>query len=544
MDSNERRPTRRTVLKLGAVGPVGAALGISALSDDAEATGTARSNGVDRGSASATGGEPVEITDPTTIDEPGKYVLGNDIDAEETCLTVGAVDGEITIDGNGYALRGNGSGRGIDISGGVSDLTVRNLTITGFEVGLFMGSLTEDLAFESLAIEHNESHGVDGFQTFDTAFNRCTVRENGGVGIRAGERSDLTVRKCDIRSNGASAIAPGVSSTVSVSNCVVVGNGGPVALPPVSGTRIANTEIRDSSGAGLRTGTIDTPLLDESVPVTGCTISGSDGPGIHHDSSFLDVRSCDLQDNRHGYLLTGDRRYRAVLENNNIRDNDEYGALVDRPSDFVSDRVDARCNYWGDPSGPRTERNPRSDPQGDRVSDDVAVVPWSVDEIEDGEGTCIGGKKQIGYLSASSLRRLVGDESVDCVEGSDGWGGSFHVRREAMSARDESGVFIDVAPQCEADILERSFQAHLITAEDDTECAGGPSGDGPWVQDCCTWAFFEEGRPVGTDIEQHIHAHSASVCQEGVQPTNADGVPVGAELDLVRVTFATFPPEE
>ncbi|WP_418285650.1 right-handed parallel beta-helix repeat-containing protein [Halorubrum sp. DTA46] len=544
MDSNERRSTRRTVLKLGAVGPVGAMLGLSAVSDDAEATGAARSNGVTRGSASATGDGPVEITEPTTIDEPGAYVLGTDIDAEETCLTVQAVDGEVTIEGDGHALRGDGTGRGIDVSGDVFDLTVRNLAITGFDVGLFVGSLTGDLSFESLVIEDNESHGVDGLRTSGTAFNWCTVRENGGVGIGVGERSDLTVRNCDVRDNDGRAIAPSVSTAISVSNCVVVGNGGPVALPPVSGTEISNTEIRDSSGAGLRTGFIDTPLLDESVPVTGCAISGNDGPGILHDSSFLEVRSCDIRDNRHGYLLTGDRRYRAVLEDNNVRDNDEYGALVDRSPDFVSDRVHARCNYWGDPSGPQTERNPRSDPQGDRVGDDVAVVPWSVDEIEGGEGTCIGGKKQVGYLSASSFRKLVGDEPVDCAEGSDGWDGSFHVRREAMSDRDESGVFVDVSPECDADILERSFQAHLITAEGDTECAGGPSGDGPWVQDCCTWAFFEEGRPVGADVEQHVHDHSASVCHEDVQPTNADGVPLGAELDLVRVTFATFPPEE
>lgn len=544
MDGNERQSTRRTVLRLGAFAPVGAVFGASALSEDAEATGMAQSNAASRGSTSASGADPVEITECTTIDEPGRYVLGDDIDADGTCLTIRSVDGAITIDGDGHTLSGDGTGRGIEVSGDVRNLAVRDLAITGFEVGLFVGSLTANLTFDSIAIEANESHGVSGFRTSETVFDGCTVDENGGVGIGVGERSDLTVTGCEIRNNDGRAIAPGVSTAISVSDCAVVGNGGPVEIPPVSGTEISDTEIRGSSGAGLRTGEIDVALLEEAVPVTGCEITGNDGAGIRHDNSFLEIRSCVLRENEHGYLLTGDRPYRAVFTDSNVLDNEAFGALVDRPSDLVGDSVDARCNYWGDLSGPQIEGDSRNEPRGDRISEDVTAVPWSIDEIEDGEGTCIGGRKQIGYVSESSFRKLAGDEAVDCLEDADGWEGSFHVRREAMSSRDDRGVFVDVSPECDADVLERSFQAYLITAADDTVCEGGPSDAGPWVEDCCTWAFFEEGRPVGTEIEQHLHAHSASVCHQDVQPTDADGVPIGAGLDLVRITFATFPPEE
>ena len=155
------------------------------------------------------------------------------------------------------------------------------------------------------------------------------------------------------------------------------------------------------------------------------------------------------------------------------------------------------------------------------------------------------GQGGVGYMSVSSYEKLVGDDDVDCVDGEDGWGDTFYIRREARTSEDEEGVFIDVPPSCTGNAPDQSFRGYLITAESDTECGGGPSGSGPFTQDCCTWIFVNTNRNVRFGIEQRItNVHGPeppAPCREDAQPRDADSEPIGGDFDVIRVTFAPVP---
>mgnify|MGYP000359718101 CR=1 FL=1 len=158
-----------------------------------------------------------------------------------------------------------------------------------------------------------------------------------------------------------------------------------------------------------------------------------------------------------------------------------------------------------------------------------------------------GGRGQggVGYISVSSYQKLIGETAVDCVDGEAGWGDTFYIRREAQTSSGEEGVFIDVPPSCNGNGPDRSFRGYLITAESDTECEGGPSGSGPFVEDCCSWIFVNTNRHIRFGIEQRItNVHGPDPpepCHETVQPRDDDTDPVGDEFDVVRVTFAPVP---
>jgi hypothetical protein len=139
----------------------------------------------------------------------------------------------------------------------------------------------------------------------------------------------------------------------------------------------------------------------------------------------------------------------------------------------------------GDETGPKHPDNPRSDPEGQRVSAGVDVVPWSVERIEGGEGVCVGVQERAGDISLSSFTKVTGEDDVDYVPDADGWGGSFYVQRPARHGWSDEGVVLDVPN------ASRSNRGYLITAEADTEPSGGPTGAGPWGEDCSSRLFVE-----------------------------------------------------
>lgn len=168
------------------------------------------------------------------------------------------------------------------------------------------------------------------------------------------------------------------------------------------------------------------------------------------------------------------------------------------------------------------------------------VVSGRTSTSEKGQGQ--GG---VGYISVSSYEKIVGDQEVDCATGEDGWGDSFYIRREARNAQDEAGVSIEVPSSCNGNGPAKTFRGYLITAKSDTECAGGPNGTGPWLEDCCSWVFVNENRDIRFDIEQRItEVHGPEPpepCHDDAQPVDDQGDPVGGDFGVVRVTFAPDP---
>jgi len=351
------------------------------------------------------------IDDCTTITEPGEYELGGDIDAEGDCFEI-ATSG-VTLDGNGHALRGDGSGTGIVVraDGTVMEFLVRNLTVREFETGVSVGWASQHGTIESTTIEANAGDGISVDELADPSFEDCTIRGNGGAAISARERSDVTLLDCKLRDNGGDAVASSVSVTVRVRRSLVVDNGGPVVICPVTGTaetELVDTEIRGSAGAGVRTGGTDLPLTSEPAPITNCEISDNGGPGIAHTHSFLEITDCRLSGNRDGYRLDNPTRsYEATLRDNVIEDNDEYGVAVDL-SALPGDPVDARHNNWGASDGPSSPSAPLEDPVTGRLADGTG------DAISEGTESGVAGARFDPFLSPSDP--LVAAFAVDPAE--------------------------------------------------------------------------------------------------------------------------------
>lgn len=248
-------------------------------------------------------GAPEGIEDCTTIDEPGEYELENDITGggtlgpdDDACIDIEGVSG-VTLDGNDYVLEGDGDGAGIRVSSG--EVTIRTLTVRGFEDG-FRTELGPRATIRSATIEQN-SIGIDG----DLSEISCTnsiIRDNDGAGISSFDGVGSIVRDCETRGDGGTPAGDCCRGPVVIEDCTIVGNDGPINLIPVPGTRIERAEIAESGVSGISTSYGDrgnTP--DEPVRIVDSYIHHNDGPGINHRNGYFEVRSRTLSGNLDGY---------------------------------------------------------------------------------------------------------------------------------------------------------------------------------------------------------------------------------------------------
>lgn len=110
----------------------------------------------------------------------------------------------------------------------------------------------------------------------------------------------------------------------------------------------------------------------------------------------------------------------VLLEENDIEDNDvgiaisdQFGTVENSGGVTVTlnnitgndvgidntgggEELTATCNYWGHPSGPEHDDNPKKNPKGDAVQGDVDFQPWNTRRIGRGqnpENSCVGGKE-------------------------------------------------------------------------------------------------------------------------------------------------------
>lgn len=170
------------------------------------------------------------------------------------------------------------------------------------------------------------------------------------------------------------------------------------------------------------------------------------------------------------------------------------------------------------------------------------------------------------YFSVQTFMRLFGeffeDVENDCVENRDGWGRTFYIRQFAKPSPREEGVFMELPRTCEEQVDEQLYLGYLITAEEETRCQGGPSGDGPFRENCCSWLFVDvediEEKLERISETESVDAETVSTlfdgphtvtevhgpeplepCHSDAQPVDFDDQPVGNPFNVLRVTFAS-----
>lgn len=95
---------------------------------------------------------------------------------------------DIVVDGAGYTLQGNGSGIGIDVSAvsGYLNVTIRNVEIKDFAVGIELASFNEGMLTRNTIANNRDGVRVSGFGQFSSfnntiSGNTITNNENGIV---------------------------------------------------------------------------------------------------------------------------------------------------------------------------------------------------------------------------------------------------------------------------------------------------------------------------------------------------------------------------
>jgi parallel beta-helix repeat protein len=121
--------------------------------------------------------EPTPISDCTTIDESGTYLLTEDIDdgggtpISQSCFEIRADD--VTFDGNGHDV----AGRGVSHTNGVAVLGAENVTVRNFEVhDWHNGVLVE-----------NGSASVHDVRSYGNAYGIRLVNASGTVADNSAE---------------------------------------------------------------------------------------------------------------------------------------------------------------------------------------------------------------------------------------------------------------------------------------------------------------------------------------------------------------------
>lgn len=177
------------------------------------------------------------VTSCTDITASGTYLLDADLSASGTCIEVSASD--VHLDGRGHVLSGDGTGHGVVANGSLTNVTVVNLTATGFGHGVTYEGITGGRI------------DVTASDAADTGVNVNSSRDvvvagvaagNGEVGVAVRESGNVTVTA---RATGNGHATTGVLLGIGSST------GAGVLVFDADGVTVAGTRLANNTGDGL-----------------------------------------------------------------------------------------------------------------------------------------------------------------------------------------------------------------------------------------------------------------------------------------------------
>ncbi|TDA28213.1 MAG: hypothetical protein DSO00_05990, partial [Archaeoglobi archaeon] len=143
------------------------------------------------------------ISSCTDINSPGYYNLTQNLTGLKSdayayyCIGIFASD--VILDGNGYSLTGPGYGDGIYVSSVSSNVTIENLTVSQYGVGIYLESSSNNTITNVTAISNNE--GIYLESASDNTITNVTAIGN-DFGIYLESSNNNTIKDSVLQNNG------------------------------------------------------------------------------------------------------------------------------------------------------------------------------------------------------------------------------------------------------------------------------------------------------------------------------------------------------
>ena len=229
-------------------------------------------------------------------------------------------------------------------------------------------------------IDANEC-GVVCINADSVYISNCVIQGNGGDGIYV-RNSSVDIRGCDIRDNCSRSnldycgIYTEGDSDVNVVNCVIADNDGNGITCKESSALITNSTIYGNEESGIKSNAsgviVHNCMIKNNkgegisnwyspfgsiVSLTNNIISGNNGHGIY--STIEPYSDCEIEINNNwiygngaddsgdGIHISNTYRIDAVIRNNTVVDNSDYGIH----SDYATDINVSNCIVWGNGNG-------------------------------------------------------------------------------------------------------------------------------------------------------------------------------------------------
>jgi len=183
---------------------------------------------------------------PFTIAAPGSYIVTQDLSG------FGGIDvlvSDVSIDLNGYTLRGVGSGAepGVEVFAGLTNISIQRGTIEQWGGdGISAGSASSGVIGQMIIADN----GGDGIDVGDGwAIVNCTIRDNAGRGIGGGNNG--TVEGSQIDNNQAEGAQLGDGWSI---NETSVSNNAACGIMAGTGTNVTQSVALDNAGPGFGLG--------------------------------------------------------------------------------------------------------------------------------------------------------------------------------------------------------------------------------------------------------------------------------------------------
>jgi len=191
------------------------------------------------GSAQSTA---TELDGCTTIDEPGNYVLAGDVTNSTDGVCLDIQSDNVTVDGNGSVVEGNGTGIGVGVDGNVSNVTVSNLTTGNWSTGVQSANATDVTATNVTA--SNNGNGIVSTNASRALLTDNTVSANDVDGVVVNESETVLLARNNVTDNGDDGLDIDESDGIVAAANTLSGNGD----LPIEVSNSTNIRIQSSNG--------------------------------------------------------------------------------------------------------------------------------------------------------------------------------------------------------------------------------------------------------------------------------------------------------